>query len=66
MLLAVQAFRKYGRDMKSIAEVIGNKTEAHVKSFYANHCKRFDLDNYIREYEEEHGIQDDSRVSLEI
>lgn len=35
MLLAVQGIRKYGVDFKAIAEVIGNKTESHVKSFYA-------------------------------
>lgn len=37
LLLAVQGVRKYGTDFKAIAEVVGNKTEAHVRHFYATH-----------------------------
>ncbi|XP_052273976.1 REST corepressor 1-like isoform X2 [Dreissena polymorpha] len=57
LLLAVQGVRKYGKDYAAIAEVIGTKTEAHVRSFYANFRRRYNLDEVLAEYEAEHGIQ---------
>lgn len=48
--------RKYGKDFKAIAEVIGNKTEAHVRSFFVNFRRRYNLDEVLEEYEQEHGI----------
>lgn len=48
--------RKYGRDFKAIAEVIGNKTEAHVRSFFVNYRRRYNLDAVLQEFEAEHGI----------
>ncbi|XP_022652935.1 REST corepressor 2-like isoform X3 [Varroa destructor] len=56
LLLAVQGVRKYGTDFKAIAEVVGNKTEAHVKHFYATHRERYQLDDVLSEWEEEQGI----------
>ncbi|XP_057670894.1 REST corepressor 1 isoform X2 [Diorhabda carinulata] len=55
LLLAVQGVRKYGRDFKSIAEVIGNKTEHHVRTFFINYRKRYNLDSILKEWEKEHG-----------
>lgn len=40
LLIAVQGVRKYGKDFKSIAEMIGNKTEHHVRTFFVNYRKR--------------------------
>ncbi|XP_054152941.1 REST corepressor 1-like [Oppia nitens] len=59
LLLGVQGVRKYGKDFKAIAEVIGNKSEAHVRTFYANHQKRFNLNAVLKEYENENGVIDD-------
>ncbi|OQR77728.1 REST corepressor 2-like [Tropilaelaps mercedesae] len=56
LLLAVQGVRKYGTDFKAIAEVVGNKTEAHVKNFYGNYRERYKLDDVLSEWEEEQGI----------
>lgn len=56
LLLAVQGVRKYGKDFQAIAEVIGNKTEAHVRSFFGNFRRRYNLDEVLAEYEAEHGI----------
>lgn len=56
LLIAVQGIRKYGRDFKTIAEVIGNKTEAHVRSFFVNYRRRYNLDAVLQEFEAEHGI----------
>ncbi|XP_076306389.1 REST corepressor 1-like isoform X1 [Tachypleus tridentatus] len=61
LLLAVQGVRKYGKDFKAIAEVIGNKNEAHVRNFFANYRRRFNLDAVIKEYEAEHGITTDDQ-----
>ncbi|KAK7066512.1 REST corepressor 3 [Halocaridina rubra] len=55
LLLAVQAVRYFGKDFKAIAEIIGNKTENHVRSFFVTYRKRFNLDGVLREWEEEHG-----------
>ncbi|XP_064485011.1 REST corepressor 3-like isoform X2 [Ornithodoros turicata] len=56
LLIAVQGIRKYGRDFKAIAEVIGNKTEAHIRSFFVNYRRRYNLDAVLQEFEAEHGI----------
>ncbi|XP_022652948.1 REST corepressor 2-like isoform X1 [Varroa jacobsoni] len=56
LALAVQGVRKYGTDFKAIAEVVGNKTEAHVKNFYAIHRERYKLDDILSEWEAERGI----------
>lgn len=53
--LAVQGVRKYGKDFKSIADVIGNKTETHVRTFFLNYRKRYNLDDVLKEYENDNG-----------
>ncbi|XP_018322383.1 REST corepressor 1 isoform X2 [Agrilus planipennis] len=55
LLLAVQGVRKYGKDFKSIAEVLGNKTEHHVRTFFVNYRKRYNLDNVLKDYERDNG-----------
>lgn len=52
--------RKYGKDFQAISEVIGNKTEAHVRSFFVNFRKRYNLDEVLAEDEAEHGKSDSS------
>ncbi|XP_043930467.1 REST corepressor 1 isoform X3 [Protopterus annectens] len=54
-LLAVQAIRKYGRDLQAISDVIGNKTVVQVKNFIANYRRRFNIDEVLQEWEAEHG-----------
>lgn len=58
-LLAVQGVRKYGRDFKAISEVIGNKTEGHVKTFFVNHERRYNLNSVLKEYEADHNDEMD-------
>merc|ERR1712110_948963 len=55
LLLGVQGVRKFGKNFATIAEVIGTKTESHVRSFYVNYRRRYNLDNALKEYEAEHG-----------
>ena len=55
LLLGVQGIRKFGKNFATIAEVIGTKTESHVRSFFVNYRRRYNLDNALKEYEAEHG-----------
>ncbi|XP_017775632.1 PREDICTED: REST corepressor 2 isoform X2 [Nicrophorus vespilloides] len=67
LLLAVQGVRQYGKDFKSIAEVLGNKTESHVRSFFIQYRKRYDLDNVLKDYEKNNGpIAEDVEDKMEI
>ncbi|KAF2358577.1 ELM2 domain [Trinorchestia longiramus] len=62
LLLAVQGVRQYGRDFKALAEIIGNKSENHVRSFFATYRKRYNLDQALREYEaQNNGTQQESQ-----
>jgi len=55
LLLGVQGIRTFGKNFTAIAEVIGTKTESHVRSFFVNYRRRYNLDTALKEYEEEHG-----------
>lgn len=61
LLLAVQGVRRYGKNYKAIAEVIGNKNESLVRSFFVTYRRRFKLDEVLAEFEKEHGIDKDSQ-----
>lgn len=56
----------HGKDFSTIAEIIGTKTEAHVRSFYSNQRKRYNLDKVVQEYEEEHGPIIDAEIKVSI
>uniref|UniRef100_T1IQN0 REST corepressor n=1 Tax=Strigamia maritima TaxID=126957 RepID=T1IQN0_STRMM len=68
LLLAVQGVRKYGKDFKAIAEVIGNKTEGHIRSFFVNYRRRYNLDAVLEEYEAENGPipEEDKEEKMEV
>lgn len=67
LMLAVQGVRKYGKDFKSIAEVLGNKTEHHIRTFFINYRKRYELDRVLKEYESENGpIQDETNNTTDV
>lgn len=51
----VLGVRKYGKDFRAIAEVIGTKTEAHLRSFFVNYRRRYNLDAVLKEFEVENG-----------
>ena len=53
--ILIAGVRKFGKNFATIAEVIGTKTESHVRSFYVNYRRRYNLDNALKEYEAEHG-----------
>lgn len=51
LLLAVQGVRKLGKDFQAIADMIGTKTEAQVRTFFVNYRRRYNLDSMLKEYE---------------
>lgn len=55
LLLAVTAVRKYGKDFQAIAETLGTKSEAHVRTFFISYRRRYNLDAVLREHEAERG-----------
>lgn len=48
--------RKYGKNFKIIAEIMGTKTQSHLKSFYVHYRKRYSLDGILKEYENEQNL----------
>lgn len=50
--LAVQGVRKCGKDFRTIAEMIGTKTETQVRTFFVNYRRRYNLDSLLKEFEE--------------
>lgn len=44
-----------GRNFQAIAETLGTKTEAHVRSFFISYRRRYNLDAVVREHEAESG-----------
>jgi hypothetical protein len=55
MFISWAGVRRYGKDYKAIAEVIGNKNESLVRSFFITYRRRYKLDEVLAEYEKEHG-----------
>merc|ERR1719414_1466722 len=58
LLLAVQGIRKFGKNFAAIASILGTKTESHVRTFFVNYKRRYDLDLAYKEYEAEFGPTD--------
>jgi len=59
LLLGVEGIRKFGKNFKVIAEIIGTKTESHLRSFFVNYRRKYNLDAALKDYEAEHGTADD-------
>lgn len=49
-LLGVEGIRTLGENFAAIADVIGNKTEAHVRSFFITNKRRYNLETILNEY----------------
>ena len=47
--------RHYGKNFRAVADVIGTKTEVHVRSFFVQQRARYDLDTVLKNYERAHG-----------
>lgn len=61
--LAIKAFRLHGKDFQAIAELIGTKTEQHVRQFYTNYRKKYNLESIIKEFEEKQ--QQDEKMLID-
>ena len=55
IFLVVHAMRHYGKNFRAVADVIGTKTEVHVRSFFVQQRARYDLDTVLKNYERAHG-----------
>lgn len=62
----VSGVRKFGKNFKVIAEILGTKTESHIRSFFVNYRRRYNLDAALKEYESEHGptLNDDEEMKV--
>ena len=47
-LLIDLGIRTFGKNFKIIAEVIGTKTESHLRSFFVNYRRRYNLDTALK------------------
>lgn len=54
-LLAVQGVRNHGKDFATVANILGSKTEAQIRTFFVNYRRRYNLDKLVREYDAKHG-----------
>ncbi len=58
--------RMYGKDFDTIAEVIGTKTEKHVRDFFVTYQRRFSLDDILDEFYKEQrmaAVREESQVT---
>ena len=51
----VSGIRKFGKNFAAIASILGTKTESHVRTFFVNYKRRYNLDDVLKEYVEEFG-----------
>lgn len=67
LLLAVEGVKKYGKDFQAIAESIGNKTEAQIRTFFVNYRRRYNLDAVLKQHAAENvqqeNLQNDNTIS---
>lgn len=59
MIILINNFlgmRNYGKDFKAISELMGTKTQNHLKSFYIHYRKRYQLDKIIKTYETRNSV----------
>ncbi|KAH8294444.1 hypothetical protein KR018_005354 [Drosophila ironensis] len=60
--VALLALREYGKNYPMVAKLVTTKTEAHVRTFYLNNRRRYNLDQIVKEYEagksEDSGAED--------
>jgi hypothetical protein len=55
----------FGKNFKVIAEILGTKTEAHLRNFFVSFKRRYNLDSILKEHEAEFGPQADTEEKIE-
>lgn len=50
--LAVKGIQMHGKKFQAIAEMLGTKTEAQVRTFFVNYRRKYNLDALVKEHEE--------------
>lgn len=61
--LAIQGIRKFGKDFKKIAEILGTKNESQINQFYTNYRKKFNLEHILKEFEEKQVQQQKQKIT---
>lgn len=49
--LAVKGVQTHGKDFQAIAELLGTKTEAQIRSFFLSYRRKYNLDEMVDEFE---------------
>ncbi|XP_017029041.1 REST corepressor isoform X1 [Drosophila kikkawai] len=66
--VALLAIREYGKNYPMIAKLVTTKTEAHVRTFFVNNRRRYNLDQIVKEYEagksEESGAEEQTEAAV--
>ena len=60
--LYTSGIRQFGKNFKTIAEILGTKTETNVRKFWVDYKRRYNLDSVLKEYEAEAGPQGEDEV----
>ena len=55
--MLTHAVREFGRDFKTIAEIIGNKTESQIKNYFLQNYEK--MKDVLTEYNEENDFEED-------
>ena len=55
LLYIFSGIRQFGKKFKIIAEILGTKTESHVRKFFVDYKRRYNLDAVLKEYEADFG-----------
>lgn len=62
----IEGIRKFGKNFSAIASILGTKTESHVRSYFVNYKRRYNLDVALKEYEAEYGPTTESGDSEDV
>jgi len=58
--------KKYGKNFKLIAETMGTKSEAQVRTFYGTHRKKYNLDSMVKEHEAASGVTEQTPEIMKV
>jgi len=53
------AVREFGRDFKTLAEIIGNKTESQIKNYFLQNYEKMNLAGVLNEFNEENDLEEE-------
>lgn len=51
LMLAVRGISEFGKSFQAIADFLGTKSEAHVRTFFVNYRRKYNLDAIVKQFE---------------